>query len=98
MISITYSKSKAKHIPKLKSSKYKLYHTITFIDNGIGFEQDYAEKIFILFNRLHNKSEYSGTGIGLSICKKIVENHNGYITAEGNLDKGATFKVFLPLK
>ncbi len=98
LITITYKKSKANKIPKLKSSKYKYYHTITFEDNGIGFDQEYSEKIFVLFNRLHSKSEYSGTGIGLSICKKIVDNHNGYIIAEGNQDKGATFTVYLPFK
>lgn len=97
VITITYSQTKVSDLPKVKYSKYTLYHTITIIDNGIGFDQDYAEKIFILFNRLHNKNEYSGTGIGLSICKKIVENHNGYITAEGNVDQGSTFIFYLPI-
>ena len=97
-ITISYSKTKAKNIPALTASRYKSYHTIKLEDNGIGFDQEYAEKIFILFNRLHNKNEYTGTGIGLSICKKIVENHDGYITAEGHLGKGATFVVYLPHK
>ncbi len=97
VITITYSQTNASDLPKIKYSKYNLYHTITIKDNGIGFDQDYADKIFILFNRLHNKNEYSGTGIGLSICKKIVENHNGYITAIGNVDHGSTFIFYLPL-
>ncbi len=76
--------------------KPKNYYKISFADNGIGFEQEYADSLFLLFHRLHDKSEYSGSGIGLSICKKIVENHFGEITAEGRPDAGATFTVFLP--
>ena len=72
------------------------YHKITVADNGIGFEQEYAKKIFILFNRLHNKNEYEGTGIGLAICKKIVENHKGFIFAKGVSNEGATFIIYLP--
>ncbi|WP_299393314.1 CHASE3 domain-containing protein [uncultured Gelidibacter sp.] len=95
-ITITYSLTNASDLPKIKYSKFNTYHTITVQDNGIGFDQEYAEKIFILFNRLHNKNEYSGTGIGLSICKKIVDNHNGYITAVGDTNTGSTFTVYLP--
>jgi PAS domain S-box-containing protein len=72
------------------------YHHISFTDNGIGFDQQYADTIFEIFQRLHPKSEFEGTGIGLAICKKIVENHNGFITAEGNADQGATFHVYIP--
>ena len=74
------------------------YHKITVEDNGIGFDQEYAKKIFILFNRLHNKNEYQGTGIGLAICKKIVENHKGFIFAKGVINKGSIFSIYLPVE
>jgi len=67
-------------------------------DNGIGFEQKYATRIFELFQRLHGKTEYSGTGIGLAICKKIVQNHNGYITATGVPGEGAKFEIYIPIQ
>ncbi|QZK90888.1 CHASE3 domain-containing protein [Flavobacterium sp. CHNK8] len=74
-----------------------LYYKIVIQDNGIGFDQEYATKIFILFNRLHNKNEYSGTGIGLAICKKIVENHRGFIIANAIVNEGARFTVYFPV-
>jgi signal transduction histidine kinase len=70
---------------------------IKFTDNGIGFEPQFSERIFQLFQRLHGKAEYPGTGIGLSIVKKIVEQHNGIITAQSSEGDGATFTVLLPL-
>lgn len=73
------------------------YCHIVFSDNGIGFEEEFNEKIFGLFQRLHGREEYEGTGIGLAIVKKIVENHEGIITANGELNKGARFDIFLPL-
>jgi PAS domain S-box-containing protein len=69
---------------------------ISVEDNGIGFEAQYSEKIFDVFQRLHAKSDYEGTGIGLSIVKRIVENHKGYITAQGEPGKGARFDVYIP--
>ena len=66
-------------------------------DNGIGFEKQFSERIFGVFQRLHGKAEYTGTGIGLAIVKKIVDNHNGIITAESELGKGATFDIYLPV-
>ncbi len=96
VIKIDCEKLTAKNLPVFITDKRKEYYKISVSDNGIGFEQEYSEKIFILFNRLHQKSDYAGTGIGLSICKKIAENHNGFIVAEGEPDVGATFSVFLP--
>ena len=95
-IKISYKKVDASDIKKIKNTKFNFYHKITFEDNGIGFDEEYAEKIFVLFSRLHNKNEYSGTGIGLSICKKIVENHQGYIFATGKPNIGSIFEVYLP--
>ncbi|WP_127138786.1 ATP-binding protein [Flagellimonas oceanensis] len=74
----------------------KIYHKITYTDNGIGFDNKNAGKIFEVFQRLHPKTKYSGTGIGLAICKKIVENHRGYIHASGELGKGSVFTIYLP--
>ncbi len=74
------------------------YCYITISDNGIGFDPEFNEQIFGLFQQLHGKNEYPGTGIGLSICKKIIENHYGIITAEGERGKGAVFKIYIPHK
>lgn len=73
----------------------KYYH-LKIWDNGIGFKSDYKEKIFEIFQRLHGREEYTGTGIGLAIVKKIIENHNGFITADGELGVGATFDIYIP--
>ncbi|WP_051664217.1 PAS domain S-box protein [Dyadobacter crusticola] len=74
----------------------KRFQMIEVRDNGIGFDQQYADQIFQPFRRLHNRSEFAGTGLGLAIVKKIIENHNGYIKANGIPGEGATFKLFLP--
>lgn len=80
---------------KIKSlSPQKSYYKICFTDNGIGFDDVYNEKIFNLFNRLNAAKKYSGTGIGLAICKKIMENHGGAITASGKTDKGSVFCLY----
>lgn len=73
------------------------YCHISVSDNGIGFDPDYSEKIFEVFQRLHGKAEYVGTGIGLAIVKKIVDNLNGMITATGKLGVGATFDIYFPV-
>ncbi|MCW3077686.1 MAG: sensor signal transduction histidine kinase, phytochrome A-like protein [Bacteroidetes bacterium] len=73
------------------------YWQISFKDNGIGFEQKYEHKIFELFQRLHDKEDYPGTGIGLAICNKVVQNHKGIMTASGDTNTGATFNIYLPI-
>jgi signal transduction histidine kinase len=78
-------------------NKEKIYQHISIADNGIGFEQENNKKVFEIFQRLHGRHEYSGTGIGLAICKKIVENHGGVITAEGEPGKGVTIHIYLPV-
>ncbi len=73
-----------------------LYWKISIRDNGIGFDQLYKNQIFELFQRLHNRQEYPGTGIGLAICKKIMRNHKGFISASGNIGSGAIFSMYFP--
>jgi len=80
--------------PELKPNQ--TYFHIAVSDNGIGFDQSSAEKIFVLFQRLHSKDSYAGTGIGLALCKKVVNNHEGKIWATGDKNHGATFNIFLP--
>ncbi|MCE3260626.1 MAG: domain S-box protein, partial [Bacteroidetes bacterium] len=77
------------------SSKINYLHII-YTDNGIGFEPEYNERVFEVFQRLHSQEEYQGTGMGLAICKRIVENHNGVITASGKLNKGVRFDIYIP--
>lgn len=96
VIKIAYSKINSKDDENLIKESKNNYHKITFTDNGIGFEQQYAGQIFELFNRLHSKHDYSGTGVGLSICKKIVDNHDGFIMAYGKPQVSATFTIYLP--
>lgn len=95
-ITITYELVKTKEDNILDES-HSRFHKIVFKDNGIGFEQEHAEKIFLLFNRLHGKSEYPGTGVGLAICKKIISNHNGYIKAIGAPNEGARIIIYIPV-
>lgn len=83
------------HNDKLQPDK--MYCHISISDNGIGFEPEYGEKIFEVFQRLHGRDKYKGTGIGLAIVKKIVDNHEGIITAEGKVNEGATFDIYLPV-
>jgi len=80
-----------------KSLIAEKYHLVTLADNGIGFEEQYKDSIFHLFKRLHGKLDYAGTGIGLALCKKIAENHNGFIDACGQLGQGAAFYIYLPV-
>jgi two-component system CheB/CheR fusion protein len=73
-----------------------LYCHISVSDNGIGFPSKYSERIFNLFERLHEKDKYEGTGIGLAICRKVVKNHNGFISATSEKDRGSTFDIYIP--
>lgn len=85
------------HGEKLNGTKNKeSFYRITVSDNGIGFEQAYADQIFVIFKRLHSYHEFSGSGVGLSICKKIVEKHNGTIKAFGKPNEGSTFLIEIP--
>lgn len=98
-INIHHELLRGKELGVTKESRWNdTYCRISLEDNGIGFEQTYADRIFLIFQRLHGISEYSGTGIGLAICKKIVDSHNGFIQAHGVPDKGATFVIILPMK
>jgi len=78
-------------------NKPQRFWQISVADNGIGFDPAYAERIFEVFQRLHTASEYEGTGIGLAICRKILQAHSGYITAEGRPGEGSVFNIYLPL-
>lgn len=73
------------------------YFEFIISDNGIGFEAEYAERIFTIFQRLHGRAEYAGTGLGLAICRKIVEAHHGFIEAQGKPGEGAKFIFYLPV-
>lgn len=73
------------------------FHEIIVKDNGIGFSNDHMDKIFKAFTRLNTKDKFEGTGLGLALCKKIVDRHNGYILAEGKENEGATFIIGLPV-
>ncbi len=96
-VSVTMNIVDRSEVPGVHGSGKKSYHRISIEDNGIGFETAYSRKIFDVFQRLHGPLEYDGTGIGLSIVKKVIDNHKGYITATGTLDKGAVFNVYLPV-
>ncbi|MDR6197495.1 ATP-binding protein [Siphonobacter sp. SORGH_AS_0500] len=72
------------------------YYCIDVTDNGIGFDEKYLKRIFQVFQRLHGKTEFAGTGVGLAICEKVAANHGGAITAKSQLEQGSTFRVFLP--
>lgn len=98
VISISCSKINADDIAYLKPNSNKEYIQIKVTDNGIGFKQEQGEKIFHIFQRLHRKSEYEGTGIGLAMCKKIALNHQGDLNAEGSSEAGAVFNIILPVQ
>jgi light-regulated signal transduction histidine kinase (bacteriophytochrome) len=96
-IKINCTAIKGNNLSHLGSDETINYYHIQFTDNGIGFDPLYSEKVFELFQRLQGKNEYPETGIGLSICKKIIENHEGFITAESAPGVGASFNIYLPV-
>lgn len=75
----------------------QLYYQINVSDNGIGFEQDYAESVFNIFTRLHSSADYKGSGVGLALCRKIMQNHKGIIAADSQPGKGTTIKLYFPV-
>jgi signal transduction histidine kinase len=90
-------------LSKAEKLTFNFPHNVVFWkidikDNGIGFEEEYSEKIFQIFQRLNGKAEYPGSGIGLAICKKIAEKHNGLIFAKSEIDQGSVFSILLPEK
>jgi len=99
--SLKYSRSDAVPFIHIHSDNDNLaapkYCRIFFEDNGIGFDQKYAEQVFRMFTRLHEDKRIEGTGIGLALCKKIVEEHNGFISVRSKINEGSTFIVSLPL-
>ena len=96
IISITHSYVPAENVQLKNIGAAKKYLQIVVTDNGIGFDNAAADKIFYLFQRLHKRTDYEGSGIGLAICKRIVENHSGVISASSSPGKGARFVVLLP--
>ncbi|MES2513212.1 MAG: response regulator [Bacteroidota bacterium] len=93
-ITADYCNDKDPNSPSLKSGPYCRIH---FSDNGIGFDEKFLDRIFVIFQRLHTRDTYEGTGIGLAITKKIIDKHNGSISAKSKLNEGATFTMILPV-
>ncbi len=96
---ITISCAIIRHVPESNNKGFmgKPWYKISVKDNGIGFDQKYADKIFDIFQRLNNQTSASGSGIGLAICKRIVQNHKGVILARGDVGEGATFDIYFPI-
>lgn len=97
-IKISVEKVQGNALPGKEGAQPGSFYKLSFRDNGIGFDPSYAEKIFDLFQRLHAQSDYMGSGVGLAICKKIIQNHQGFIQASGRLNEGAVFDVYIPSK
>lgn len=98
IITIHYELVNSDTLTPQRQLSHLIYHHIAIRDNGIGFAAEFNDHVFGLFKRLHEKSEYPGTGIGLSIVKKVVENHDGFVTAEGRKDEGTIIHLYLPVK
>lgn len=98
VIQISCDTLSAERIKELNLLPDMTYYQLGVKDNGIGFNSEYSKRIFEIFQRLNNKDDYPGTGIGLALCKKVTDNHNGLIFARGNENEGAVFTVILPEK
>ncbi|MBC7605935.1 MAG: CHASE3 domain-containing protein [Burkholderiales bacterium] len=96
IISVAAEKITRKEMYNGKAINDADYYKIVVADNGIGFRQEYADKIFILFKRLETDAKYSGTGLGLAICKRIIDNHNGFIKVKAKPNLGAKFSIYIP--
>jgi signal transduction histidine kinase len=98
LINISYQQiiGKESGLKLTQEEQQKVFYSVSINDNGIGFEQAEAERIFNVFTRLHGNAEYKGTGIGLSIVRKVIENHNGHIWASSQPGVGSTFHILLP--
>ena len=95
-VNVKLVKAKDLNLPVKNGSQH--FYNITVSDNGIGFDPKYAEDIFVVFKRLHSYHEFEGTGVGLSICKKIMEKHQGFIKANSTPGEGSIFMISLPDK
>ncbi len=93
---IKYHRPGEPPVVRLSAIQHGNFWRVTVQDNGIGIDKDHFDKVFLIFQRLHGRNEYTGTGIGLALCKKIVENHGGRIEIESEVGKGTAFHVFLP--
>ncbi|GAA4454973.1 hypothetical protein GCM10023189_22210 [Nibrella saemangeumensis] len=97
-IHITTQRVDGTAIPNVAlSDEHQAFYEICLTDNGIGFDERYLDRIFVIFQRLHGRNQYAGTGIGLAICKKVMDNHRGYIRASSRMGEGATFRLYLPV-
>ena len=96
-IKVGYSLADAREFADIANFSSGPYHKISISDNGIGMDTEYSERVFNMFQRLHDRDKYSGNGIGLALCRKVVENHNGFITFESQPGIGTTFKIYLPV-
>jgi signal transduction histidine kinase len=97
LIQVTTQRIKGTEIGDARANEAKEYIRISVTDNGLGFDARFAKKIFQVFQRLHHQHEFPGTGIGLAICRKVMENHEGFIAAESEADKGASFHCYFPV-
>jgi len=96
VILIQYRLKKIQDLGNMHLSPYTAFHEITIRDNGIGFEQEYSDQIFVIFQRLHHQNDFPGMGLGLALCKKIVDSHHGHIKVSSTPGEGSEFTIYLP--